>query len=125
MAAHTSVGLEELVKQSVTKKYTEARVRRGILFAMTGISEDDLRREPAYAVLLAANSTGCRFLAERKKTRSIAVVTCHSDIPDSTDARRQERLTEAAFALYGLTLPIPQPTDLFLRRSSKIFKGES
>lgn len=125
MAAHTSVGLEELVRRSVTKKYTEARVRRGILFAMTGISEDDLRREPAYAVLLAANSTGCRFLAERKKTRGIAVVTCHSDIPDSPEARRQERVTEAAFALYGLTLPVPQATDSFLRRSSKIFKGES
>ncbi len=124
-AAHTSVGLEELVKKSVTKKYTEARVRRGILFAMTGISEDDLRREPAYAVLLAANSTGCRFLAERKKIRTVAVVTCHGDLPASPEARRQERLTEAAFALYGLTLPTPQATDLFLRRSSKIFKGES
>ncbi len=124
-AAHTSVGLEELVQKSVTKKYTESRVRRGILFAMTGISEDDLRREPAYAVLLAANPLGCRFLAERKKARSVAVVTCHGDLPDSPEARRQEQLTEAAFALYGLTLPTPQPTDFFLRRSSKIFKGES
>ncbi len=124
-AAHTSVGLEELVKKSVTKKYTESRVRRGILFAMTEISEEDLRREPAYAVLLAANSVGCRFLAERKKTRSVVVVTCHGDLPDFPEARRQERLTEAAFALYGLTLPTPQSTDFFLRRSSKIFKGES
>lgn len=121
-AAHTSAGLEELVRASVTKKYTEARIRRGILFAMTDVSEEDLQREPAYAVLLSANAMGCRFLAERKKHRSIAVVTCHGDIPDSQDAKRQEQLTKNAFALYGLTLPIPRSTEFFLRCSSAITK---
>jgi hypothetical protein len=118
--SHTVVDLQELLERSVTKKYTEARVRRGILFALTSITEEDLRREPAYAVLLVANATGCRFLAERKKTRSVAVVSCHGDIPKSSDARRQEQLTRAAFALYGLMLPTPQATDVFLRRSSEI-----
>ena len=120
--SHSAVSLRELLEKSVTKKYTEARVRRGILFALTGVEEADLRREPAYAVLLVANDTGCRFLADRKKTRSVEVVTCHGDIPKTEDARRQEQLTRAAFALYGMMLPTPQTTDVFLRRSSEILR---
>ena len=115
--------LEELIGRSVTKKYTEARVRRGILFAMTGIEETDLKREPSYAVLLAANATGCRFLSERKKSREIAVVTCHGDLPDTPDAKRQEELTRRAFALYGLTLPRVRGAESFLRCSSLIKFG--
>jgi len=114
--------LEEFIRLCVTKKYTESRIRRGILFAMTGITADDLRREPAYAVLLAANDVGCRFLADRKKTRGVPVVTCHADLPRGEDAARQESLTRAAFALYGLTLPRALSTDIFLRRSSEIVK---
>ncbi|MBR7098515.1 MAG: nucleotidyltransferase family protein [Clostridia bacterium] len=110
--------LEDLIGRSVTKKYTEARVRRGILFAMTGVEEFDLKRIPAYAVLLAANRTGCRFLSERKKSREIGVVTCHGDLPDTPDAKRQEELTHRAFALYGLMLPQVRSVESFLRCSS-------
>ena len=120
--SHAVTGLQELLERSVTKKYTEARVRRGILFALTGVEDGDLRREPAYAVLLAANETGCRFLAERKKSRSVAVVTCHGDLPKDENSKRQEQLTRAAFALYGMMLPTPQTTDVFLRRSSEILR---
>ena len=118
--AHSASSLEELVAGSVTKKYTEARVRRGILFAMLGIREADLREEPAYAVLLAANSVGCRFLADRRKRRSIDVVTCHGDLPRTPQAERQIELTRRAFGLYGLTLPQTVGAEVFLRRSSKI-----
>ncbi len=121
--SHLAKGLEEFIRLCVTKKYTESRIRRGILYAMTGITAEDLRREPAYAVLLAANDTGCRFLADRKKSRSVPVVTCHADLPRGEDAARQEALTRAAFALYGLTLPSIRATDRFLRRSSEIIRG--
>ena len=121
--SHMATSLEEFIRLSVTKKYTESRIRRGILFAMTGITAEDLRREPAYAVLLAANDVGCRFLADRKKTRRVPVVTCHADLPRGEDAARQEALTRAAFALYGLTMPRVLSTDCFLRRSSEIVRG--
>ena len=121
--SHMATSLEEFIRLSVTKKYTESRIRRGILFAMTGITAEDLRREPAYAVLLAANDAGCRFLADRKKTRRVPVVTCHADLPRGEDASRQEALTRAAFALYGLTMPRVLSTDCFLRRSSEIVRS--
>jgi hypothetical protein len=120
--SHMATSLEEFIRLSVTKKYTESRIRRGILFAMTGITAEDLRREPAYAVLLAANDAGCRFLADRKRSRRVPVVTCHADLPKGDDASRQEALTRAAFALYGLTMPRALSTDCFLRRSSEIVR---
>ena len=124
-AARSATSQEELIAKSVTKKYTEARVRRGILFAMTGVRHEDLRGEPAYAVLLAANEVGCRFLSEGKKTRAIPLVTCHGDLPSSPAAQRQEELTRRAFALYTLTLPRLQGADVFLRRSSYIEGGKT
>ena len=124
-AANHAASLEELIAGSVTKKYTEARVRRGILFAMMGVTREDLRREPAYAVLLAANAVGCRFLSEGKKTRRIPVVTCHGDLPKSNEAHRQQELTRRAFALYSLALPNAKGTDHLLRCSSYIEDGKS
>ena len=121
--SYMATTLEEYIRLCVTKKYTESRIRRGILFAMTGVLAEDLRREPAYAVLLAANGAGCRFLSDRKKSRRVPVVTCHADLPKGEDAARQEALTRAAFALYGLTTPRVLSTDSFLRRSSEIVKG--
>ena len=112
--------LSELIRESVTKKYTEARVRRGILFSMLGVRGEDLRREPAYAVLLAANRTGCAFLKEQRRTSAIPVVTSHASIPDTEDAKWQEILTEKAFSLYTLCARESLPADAFLRASSYI-----
>jgi len=97
--------LEELLALAATKKYPNARVRRGILFALTGIEEGDLRASPAYVRLLAANETGCRFLAESRKRSGIPVVTRHADLPDGAQAERQAEWERRAFALYSLCLP--------------------
>ena len=119
-AAQEARSFEELLKLSATKKYPESRIRRGILFSMTGITEADLRREPAYAVLLAANAAGCDFLAIGRRNRKISVVTSHAKIPSSDDAIRQEFLTRQAFSLYTLCMKQPIASDAFLRCSSFI-----
>lgn len=119
-AAKLAGSLEELISCSGSKKYPASRVRRGLLYAMVGVQWADLRREPAYAVLLAANAKGCAFLKEQKKERAIAVVTSHAGIPSTEAAKRQEELTARAFSLYTLCLPSPMPADRFLRRSARI-----
>lgn len=124
-AAYRAGSLSELYALSVTKKYPEARVRRGILFALTDVHPEDLRNEPAYAVLLAANRTGCLFLKEGRHSTSIPVVTSHAGIPQTPRAKRQASLTETAFALYTLCLPRPYPADAFLHCSSLIQKSET
>lgn len=97
-----------------------ARLRRGLLFALTRITEEDLRQAPAFASLLAANQTGCRFLALRRKANGIPIVTKRREVPDTPDALRQLALTEAAFGLWCQCLPSPiSPSDL-LRTSAYI-----
>lgn len=101
-------------------KYPLSRLRRGVLFALTGTAGEDLRTAPAYAVLLAANPTGCRFLAQTRKTREIPVVTKRADLPHSPEAERQARFAEKACGLWSLCLPEPVAPAELLRSSALI-----
>ena len=50
-----------------TKYYTDARLRRALLFGALGVTEQALKETPAYTTLLAANARGCAFLKEWRK----------------------------------------------------------
>lgn len=108
--------LDEFFSLVATKKYPNARLRRGVLFALTGVRGEDLRTSPAYVRLLAANANGCRFLSETRRGQGIPVVTRRSDLPCNADALRQAEWERRAFSLYSLCLPQAQPeTDLWTR----------
>ena len=107
--------LDDFLAHAATKKYPNARILRGILFALTGISQNDLRTSPAYTRLLAANRTGCRFLSEVRKTTEIPVVTRRTELPESPDALRQEKYERRAQALYALCRPQVSATDSWKR----------
>ena len=100
-----------------------SRLRRGLLFALTGVTESDLLVEPAYAVLLAANRTGCRVLAERRRSGSIPIVTKRREVSDAPAALRQLAFAEVAFGLWSLCLPRPAPPSDFLRASAYVERG--
>ncbi len=102
-----------------------SRLRRGLLFALTGVVEADLLAEPAYAVLLAANHTGCRFLAERRRSGSIPIVTKRREVPDTPAALRQLAFAEAAFGLWSICLPRPAAPSDFLRASAYVERGDA
>ncbi|MBR3894784.1 MAG: nucleotidyltransferase family protein [Clostridia bacterium] len=107
---------DELLSLAATKKYPNARVRRGILFALTGIRDGDLRASPAYVRLLAANAKGRQFLAETRREQTIPVVTRRTDLPSRAEAERQAEWERRAFALYSLCLPTPcSETSLWTR----------
>jgi len=101
-AAIESATLEEMLAAAATKKYTNARILRGIVFALAGISERDLRTPPVYSRLLAANDAGCSFLKENRKTEGFAVVTRRTDLPKTQEAMRQDELEAQACFLYAL-----------------------
>ena len=88
----------------------------------TRVTAADLQTPPACAVLLAANRTGCAFLAERRRTGTIPIVTKRSDVPQTAAATRQLRLTERAAALWTLALPHPVPPATLLRQSAYVEK---
>lgn len=101
-AACESTTLDEMLSLAATKKYPNARLLRGILFALTGVEEQFLRTLPVYSRLLAANRVGCEFLSGLRKNGPFAVVTRRIDLPKTDAARRQNELEERAVALYAL-----------------------
>ena len=121
-AAKQASTLEELISLASTKKYTNARLYRGILFAMTGVRKEDLRAEPAYVRVLAANSVGCAFMAGNRRDPALSVVTRQADIVRDTNAERQERLHERAVSLYTLCLKNPQDIRALMRKNPTILK---
>ncbi len=111
---------EELLALCATKKYTDARLRRGILFALTRVREQELRRKIAYVRLLAANRTGCAYLASVRKSATVPVVTRQTDLPESPEARAQFAMESRAAALYAMTLPTRESGETLLRRTPVI-----
>lgn len=102
-AARKADSFEALLALVATKKYTTARIQRGILYALTGIRDEDLRAPCTYVRLLGANEVGRRALAACKRTSAIPVVTRRQDVPAEGEA--QCRLAERAWKLYTLCLP--------------------
>lgn len=108
--------LEELLAFCATKKYTNARILRGILFALAGVTREDLRRAPAYVRLLGANAEGRTFLAQMRKEGQIPILTKQSELPRNADAERQNALAFRALSIYSLCLPKPIAPAAFLRQ---------
>ncbi len=114
--ALSCTSLEELLQRGVTKKYPLSRLRRGLLFSLTGVTPDDLRRAPAYVRLLAANDAGRAFLSACRRTAALPVITRLSELPQSREAEAQRALSERAWSLYRLTSPTPLPADDLWKR---------
>ena len=104
-AACEAEDLAEMIALAATKKYPTARLRRGILFALTRICQNDLRTSPAYVRLLAANREGCKYLAAIRKESDLPVVTRRADLPSTPVAERQAEWERLAWDLYGLCRP--------------------
>lgn len=121
--AKTAATPAEFMEGIRTKQYTDARLRRAMLFALTGVTVEDLRARPAYTQLLAANRRGCEFLRDHRRAGeqdvpALPVVTKPADAPIG----RQRVLAERADALFTLAYPIPKPAGERMRRSPWVEK---
>lgn len=104
-AAKNSPDYRELLRSVSTKKYTDTRIRRAILFAVIGVTPNDLSAPPAYTRVLAANQNGCALLSALRKQDGGFLVTKPADAPTSPEALRQTELSDRADALYTLAMP--------------------
>ena len=104
-ASRTAANFEELMRLLATKTYPDAALRRAILYALLGVTEEDLRAPAAYVRLLAANARGCEQLAAVRRTGEICVVTRMGDLPSLECAERQLAIEEKALLLYTMMLP--------------------
>lgn len=123
-AAIKATTLDEFFALCATKKYPDARIRRGVLCALLRVKEEDLRAPVSYVRLLAANEVGRAFLASARKTSELPVVTRQTDLPATPEAERQFELELASAALYSKCLPKPIAADEQLRRPPVILTSK-
>lgn len=124
-AANEATDVGSLLSLAATKKYPFARLRRGLLFSMLGVTRADLNAPPAYLRPLAMNAVGEAFLAQVRRTAAIPVCPTVSGIPKTAAAKRQKILSDRARALYALCFPAPMsPAELIrqpvLRKPAEI-----
>ncbi len=122
-AAQEAATPEEMLALSATKKYTNARIRRVLLYYLTGITSDVLRDTPRVTTVLAANEIGCAYLASIRKTTPLTILTkpaSYRDLPN--DLQAQYAHTVNADRLYTLCLPCGCEADSFLKQSPRILK---
>ena len=97
--ARSSNNTEELLKALKTKRYTDAKLRRTVLFCVAQVTTELLKSLPLYTTLLAADKFGRDILSKiRKKEKAIEIVTKPADTPtDNLQFKAQERI-ESIFA---------------------------
>lgn len=106
--------LEQFYSECATKKYTRARIRRGVISAMLGITDDDCRARPEYTLVLSASGRGCELLKQMRKVSAIPVYDKGAQVASPLAARAE--------ALYTLAWEEPRPSGELLRKSPVIWK---
>ncbi|MBR7111555.1 MAG: nucleotidyltransferase family protein [Clostridia bacterium] len=102
-AAWRAENYRDLCTAAATKRYTDGRIRRALLYLLAGVRREDLTAHPVYLRLLAANAKGREFLAKTAKIRTVHVVTKPSDIAALGPAAvRQSELARIADGLFSL-----------------------
>ncbi len=115
--ARETESMDAFLRTAVTKKYPLSRIKRGILFALCHVTEEDLRRSIPFVRLLAANRQGRRFLSGSKKQCELPVFTRRTEMPDTEAAVYAEEMMRRAHDLYTLCMPaVQRSTDLWEHR---------
>ena len=121
-AAKRAGTLEEMLDIAATKRYTDARLRRALIFGMLGVTLADLKRRAPYVNFLCANSAGLDFLSG---VGDINVISKPSRIPEDSDSQRQAEICLAFDALYTLAMNYPSDVGFFYRQRPYIVKNDN
>lgn len=101
-----------------TRGYTDARLRRALLFGVIGVTPTDLKAAPTYTTLLAAGPRGCAYLKTLRKGEGLPVVTKPADAPEG----RQTDLRDRSHSLSAACFPTPGTAGDLLRRGPRILR---
>ena len=115
-AARNATDLTSLHEAAATRRYTNARIRRALLYGLCDGRESDVRTPPAYVRLLAATRAGCAYLAAIRKSCTLPILTKPSDLPSGEAAARQRAIEQRFEAYLTLAYPTPQPAAYLLRQ---------
>ena len=90
---------------SVTKKYTNARIKRAIWYSYFGVTSSDVKNPPMYTQLLAMDKIGQALLKKIKKTTSFPILTKPSTKLENKIAEAQKELSDKADLVFQLAKP--------------------
>lgn len=120
-AAQDADSLDALVASASSPQFTNARIRRVILYSFFGISSSDLKEKPRYTQLLASNKTGSAYLSGIRRTKKTEIITKPSDVSKLSDkAKKQYSLECSADKLYCLCGRSILPSSYFLKSTPYI-----
>ena len=97
--AHEAASLEEMMQLLYTKRYTDAKLRRAMLFAACGIDRELLSSDPEYTTVLAANDKGREILSSVRKSCDVKIVTKPADAPSNSAQYFAAQRLDAIFTL--------------------------
>ncbi len=117
-AASSQTSYSQMFDEIKTKRYTDAKLRRAILFCITGVRSDTLKTLPVYTNLLGVNERGRELLASKRRCEGLDIVTKPANMPDCI----QTELTKKLDSLYGIARKSKLPSDFFIKKSAYIEK---
>jgi predicted nucleotidyltransferase len=120
VSAKDSKSFEEMMSLAATKRYTDSRLRRAVIFGMLGVTLEDLKRPAEYVNLLAANAKGIEFVSA---VGNIAVISKPSKVPQTEAGIRQFEIGQRLDVLYTLAMDAPRESGYFLKQSPRIIKN--
>ena len=115
--AHECSSLEELYEKLSTKRYTDAKLRRALLFCLSEVERELLCSLPEYTTLLAADAKGRELLSAQRKSGGIKVVTKPADEPAQSRQTEASRRLDAIFTLAKMQ---PNASGEYLKRGAYI-----
>ncbi len=114
-AANQSTTAQEMFSRLSTKRYTDAKLRRAVLFSMTGVKNGLLHTLPRYTTLLGADDRGRELLAKIRKDAGIRIVTKPADAPRDSE---QYTVNQRLDGFYGLARKNKMSADEFFRKNA-------
>ena len=122
-AARGSVTISELVRLAETKRYTNARIRRAILFSYLGVTSSKAKALPAYTQVLASDKVGFGILARARKSSAIPILTKPTDTDKLCDeAKEQKSLSDKVDILFGFATKKKRDARQMLSRTPYVIK---
>lgn len=108
-----------------TKRYTDTKLRRSVLYGMCRVHPEDVFSPslPAYTLLLAASRGGRELLSgTKRKEERIRVVTKPADVSLLTDeaAIRQAMLSQRLDMIYSLCRTVPTQPGSYIKKKPYI-----
>ncbi len=118
-AARQSATAKEMFESLKTKRYTDAKLRRAVLFSLASVNAELLHTLPEYTTLLACNTLGRELLAAARRNDGIRIITKPADAPsESTQYVCSQRLDD----FYGLARKNKLSASDFLRKKAYVVK---